>query len=307
MKFTKTVERSEIPPQAGSFEYYLKENGLSQRTISDHLKNIEHFASWRKENDFTPLPLGGAGGGLYNELLSYVQYQKNNSISVPTINIRLGSIRKYFEHIKEEGIIENNPARRLHIKGAVKKIITNPLSYAELEQLYNEYAKPKEHYREEKSRKAHQRNIIILGLMIWQGIHSGELGKIEIPHVKLNEGQIYIPGTGRSNGRELKLESRQIITLHRYISETKFTSENLVECVTHDVIQHIAGEIKGINPVIKNAQHIRASVILHWLRMYDKRTVQYLLGHKWISSTEHYQIQELTGLTDLLTKHHPFS
>ncbi|HET6244522.1 MAG TPA: hypothetical protein VFF35_08400 [Bacteroidia bacterium] len=41
--------------------------------------------------------------------------------------------------------------------------------------------------------------------------------------------------------------------------------------------------------------------------MYDKRQVQYMAGHKWISSTENYEVQELTGLTDLLTKHHPFS
>jgi integrase/recombinase XerD len=232
---------------------------------------------------------------------------KNKSLSVQTLNIRINSLRKYFEHLKEEGIIEINPARRLYIKGKIKKVIVNPLSYIELEQLYHEYAKPKEHYREEKHRKAHERNSIILGLMIWQAVHSGELNKIEINHVKLNEGIIYLPATRRSKSRELKLESKQIILLHQYITELKFTSEKLFECHPSNTIQYLTNELKGINPVIRNAQHIRASVILHWMKMYDKRQVQYMAGHKWISSTEHYEVQELTGLTDLLTKHHPFS
>lgn len=285
-----------------SFEYYLKDSGLAEKTISENLKDIARFKEWTKENDFS-----GIEQINYKELLGYVQNMKSKCLSVQTQNIRINSIRKYFEHLKEEGIIENNPARRLRIKGAIRKVIVNPLSYTELEQLYHEYAKPKEYYREKEHKAVHQRNIIILGLMIEQAIHSGELGKIETSHVKLNEGMIYIPATRRSNNRELKLESRQIILLHNYITETKPASEKLFECNPHSTIQYLTEELKGINPVIKNAAHIRASVILHWMRMYDKRTVQYMIGHKWISSTEHYEVQELTGLTDLLTKHHPFS
>lgn len=291
------------------FEYYLKSSGLAARTIAEHLGDISRFAVWIKENH----GLIGAEGGFiematirYNDLLGYVQAMKSKGLSVATQNIRIASIRKYFEHLKEEGEAETNPARRLHIKGAIKKIIHHPLSYGELEELYREYSQPKEHYREEKHRKAHERNTIILGLMIGQGVHSGELGKIEIHHVKLNEGRIYIPGARRSNGRELKLASWQIILLHQYMTEADFTGDMLFDCHPYTTIYYLVKELKGLNPVIKNPQHIRASVILHWMRMYSKREVQYMAGHKWISSTEHYQVQELEGLTELLEKHHPF-
>lgn len=285
-----------------SFEYYLKDKSLAEKTISEHLKDIIRFEAWAKENHLT-----GIEQINYTELLGYVQTMKNKGLSVQTQNIRINSLRKYFEHLKEEGIIEINPARRLYIKGKIKKVIVNPLSYTELEQLYHEYAKPKEYYREKKHRKVHERNTIILGLMVWQAVHSGELNKIETGHIKLNEGMIYIPATRRSKSRELKLESKQIILLHKYIIETNFTTEKLFECHPTNTMQWIVNELKGINPVIRNAQHIRASVILYWMKMYDKRQVQYMAGHKWISSTEHYEVQELDGLTDLLTKHHPFS
>ena len=74
----------------------------------------------------------------------------------------------------------------------------------------------------------------------------------------------------------------------------------------HNTVSLLTEELKGINAQIKNAQHIRASVILHWLRQHNKRQVQYMAGHKYIDSTEKYVVQELETLTNQLTKHHPF-
>jgi len=65
-------------------------------------------------------------------------------------------------------------------------------------------------------------------------------------------------------------------------------------------------ELQGLNPLITNALHIRASVILNWLKLHPKREVQYRAGHKYISSTEKYAVQEMDGLQDALSKHHPF-
>ena len=65
-------------------------------------------------------------------------------------------------------------------------------------------------------------------------------------------------------------------------------------------------ELRGLNQKVQTATHIRASVIMHWLKLHGKRQVQYMIGHKWISSTEHYELQDLEELTSLLEVHHPF-
>jgi integrase/recombinase XerD len=65
-------------------------------------------------------------------------------------------------------------------------------------------------------------------------------------------------------------------------------------------------ELHAINPSIANALHIRGSVIINWLKQHNKRQVQYMAGHKYISSTEAYAIQEIGTLQDELSKHHPF-
>jgi site-specific recombinase XerD len=289
--------------------YLLEQEKYRQSTISSHLQNINRFLEWINKSNIQE-----AENVQYNDLLDYVQQEKERQIDTATINLRLTSISKYFEFLKQEGAINRNPARTLRIKGKLKTIIQQPLKYAELEKLYNDYKaliKEVSTHIQEKSTLAHQRNIIIVGLLIWQGLHSGELEKLEVNHINLNEGIIYIPSTARSNSRELKLSNQQILTLHTYIHggvRDKFIckSEFLFAGNLHNIINLLFEELKGINLQIKNAQHIRASVILHWLRQHNKRQVQYMAGHKYIGSTEMYEVQEMESLTDALSKHHPF-
>ena len=86
----------------------------------------------------------------------------------------------------------------------------------------------------------------------------------------------------------------------------KPNNEKLFAGNLHNTVSLLTEKLKGINPKIKNAQHIRASVILHWLRQHNKRQVQYMAGHKYINSTEKYEVQEMETLTSQLTKRHPF-
>lgn len=291
-----------------NFKTYLYEHRLRDSTVNGHVQNVGYFLQWIEANGLHEVENIG-----YNDLLNYVQYEQQRSKDVSTINLRISSISKYFEFLKTEGTVSRNPARTLRIKGKAKTIIQNPLKYDELLNLYNGYKElQKQSLHQIKTDLAHERNIIIVGLLIWQGLHSGELEKLEVNHINLNEGIIYIPSTARSNSRELKLSTQQILTLHTYIhggtrDKQKPIDEKLFAGNLHNTISLLIEELKGINPQIKNAQHIRASVILHWLRQYNKRQVQYMAGHKYINSTEMYEVQELETLTNQLTKHHPFS
>ena len=295
------------------FKDFLQQRRYRESTVNGHVQNVGYFLKWVEANG-----LHEVENLQYNDLLNYVQYEQQRNKDVSTINLRISSISKYFEFLKVEGTVNRNPARTLRIKGKAKTIIENPLKYDELLNLYNAYkALEKQSLQQKKTDLAHQRNIIIVGLLIWQGLHSGELEKLEVNHINLNDGIIYIPSTARSNSRELKLSTQQILTLHTYIhggtrdklksaTADAAQSEKLFAGNLHNTINLLTEELKGINPQIKNALHIRASVILYWLRQHNKRQVQYMAGHKYINSTEMYEVQELETLTSQLTKHHPF-
>src|SRR6266498_3559857 len=254
------------------FKIYLQEKGYRPLTVEAHLKNVSYFTEWIKQSGLQEIE-----NVHYNDLLSYVQYEQKRNVDVATINLRLGSISKYFDYLKQtDDSIVYNPARSLRIKGKAKTVVEQPLKYEELEGLYNSYKSlKKETHNQRKTDLVHGRNIVIVGLLIWQGLHSGELQKLEVDHVNLQEGIIYIPSTARSNSRELRLTTQQILSLHHYIHETReklSPKENeLLPGDLHNIICLLAEELKGINGKIKNALHIRSSVILHWLRQHSKR------------------------------------
>lgn len=290
------------------FKIYLQEKNYRPNTVNGHVMNVGYFTEWIKQSGLQEI-----GNVHYTDLLNYVQYEQKKNIDVATINLRLGSVSKYFDYLKQtDDTIIYNPARNLRIKGKVKTIVEQPLKYEELEGLYNSYKSlQKQSLHQVKTDLAHQRNVVIVGLLIWQGLHSGELQKLEVDHINLQEGIIYIPSTARSNSRELRLTTQQILSLHHYIHHTReklHPKENeLFTGDLHNIINLLTEELKAINPKIKNALHIRSSVILHWLRQHSKRQVQYLCGHKHIDSTERYKVQEMESLINQLSKHHPFS
>lgn len=296
---SKGIEEPENK-QVHAFRNFLAQRRHRESTIYSHINNTKLFVTWAAQAGFRD-----AEQLNYAEILEYVRYLKERDVSVPTINGYLLSIRKYYDYLREEGAIEVNPAKKIHIRGAVKKIITNPISFPELETLYQEYDARSDQYKE-RMKYAHLRRTVILGLMIFQAVHSGELSRLETIHVNLAKGSIYIPSGSRSNSRTLALDGKQIVALHRYMTLTKFQGTALFECNMRGLVDCLMQEVKGLNPVIQNAGHIRSSMILHWTKVFNKRQAQYMIGHRYISSIEKYQVQDLDSLTDALSKHHPF-
>ena len=63
--------------------------------------------------------------------------------------------------------------------------------------------------------------------------------------------------------------------------------------------------LRKINYKAKNINHLRASVIVNWLKQYHIRKVQIMAGHKYISSTEKYRQDNLESLQEAVDQFHP--
>ena len=163
-----------------------------------------------------------------------------------------------------------------------------------------------------------RRNKVILGLMIWQGLGTRELTKLEVKDLKLREGTIYIQGSRRSNERELKLEAHQVLDLMEYQLKTRVEMLAISKQETEQLFIGVAGgnhfsniitkliqKLREQNSSIENIKQIRASVITNWLQHYNLREVQYRAGHRYVSSTEAYLVNDLEGLQEDIAKFHP--
>ncbi len=293
------------------FNTYLQQQKYRKSTIHEHIKNIERVEKWTTQSLLNLNMLS------YTDILNYVKQLQQKGLSSATINIRLTSIKKYYTHlstiasIKGETIV--NPAGELRIKNNSKKVFQQLLSTDELEEIYLQQLKKPLWiaYKTRQSKQTHQRNIVLLGLLIYQAIQSKELKQLRKKDINLLQGFIHIPSIARSNGRTLKLHPSQVLAIQEYIKEIEEEEKN--SNAEHYVFRGIVSNIKHWlfiklkkeNSLVKDMQQIRNSVIMNWLKQYNIRQVQYMVGHRSIGSTEKYKQEDLYDLQMALERFHP--
>lgn len=142
--------------------------------------------------------------------------------------------------------------------------------------------------------------------MIYQGLDSGELNRLCVTDVNLKNGTIYIASKVRRNSRVLKLEASQMFLLYPYLQSVPTTQEKLFNTTVEQCLRYSLECLKGIQPKLINAEHIRQSRIMVWVSTLKLLEAQYLIGHRFVSSTENYQQQDTTELVNEINTLHLF-
>ena len=247
----------------------------------------------------------------YKAFLHYIEHLKKTGITARTLQSYIGNLKTYFRYLQQENYRADNPIENINIKGVPKTVLNNLLEADELEDLYYSY----ETHNENLSKK---RNKIIIGLLVYQGLQTTELQHLKEEHVELYKGKIHVPGTKRSNGRTLELKPWQLMEFMEYVNQIrpqllKQTQQNTEQLFIslggslslHNVIRDINEELKKINYGFQNGSQIRSSVIVNWLKQHNLRKVQYMAGHRYISSTERYKQDDLESLHEMISNFHP--
>lgn len=282
-----------------SFTAYLENKNYSKATVNQYSKGIHKFLAWLHEEDIQPEVF------TYNELLDFMRYCHQKGITKRTVHNTLGVVRHYCDYLITEGKRNDNPAAGVFIKGLIRKLPTNLLSMEEMEELFKQYSIQ---LNVDASKK------IMFGLMVYQGLTVGEIMRLQSHHIKMKDGRILIKGTKRSNERLLNLQAVQITELQNYLQKNKFREGPVfIEPIKKEVserninnrVKYMFDQLKKLNPKVINAKQIRSSVITFWLRQNNLRQVQYMAGHKYVSSTTRYQVNNLDDLKNELKEHHP--
>ena len=287
-----------------TFTEYLQAKKFTAVTVNAYSKYNEKFLTWLADEELQ------AETFIYNDLLEFMRYCKNKGVTKNTVHMVLGIVRHYCNYLIHEGKRSDNPAAGVFIKGLVRKLPTNLLSMEEMEELYKQYSVQ---LNVDASKK------IMFGLMIYQGLTVSEIMKMQSHHIKLKDGKIFIKGTKRTNERLLNLQAVQIPMLQEYLKVKSPSFGGVgeaalfIEVIKKEVserninnrIKYMFDQLKKLNAKVINAKQIRSSVITEWLRKNNLRQVQYMAGHKYVSSTERYQCNNLDDLQNELQQHHP--
>jgi site-specific recombinase XerD len=283
-----------------NFTNYLEQKKLSLSTIKAYVRRSNYFLAWLLQED------NSIENYTYNDVLDFMRYCTGEGRSRRNIHMLLGTIRHYSNYLILQEKRNDNPAAGVFIKGLSRKLPTNLLSVEEMEQLYKDYQMQ---LNVDSSKK------IMLGLMIYQGLLVGEIMRLESHHIKIQEGKILIKGTQQTNERILDLQALQIREMQDYLKANKFKEgiffaeqinrRKISDRNISNRVQYMFDQLKKLNPKMINALQIRVSVITAWLKKNNLRQVQYMAGHKYVSSTERYQTNNLEDLQSELQQHHP--
>jgi site-specific recombinase XerD len=306
------------------FSEWLIIKGYTNSSAQGYCKTVTYFLNWILPQNCELENVS------YNDVLAYINYKRQAGNKPRTLTIVVNSINHFYKFLQAEHQLEENPASNIKIKGIKRKTLQEILNPEELEKIYKSYTTEIDIEKIKKIKNtlcvppqannqlARKRNKIILGLVVYQGIRTEELARLELQDLQLREGKINIQGSKRTEGRLLKLEAHQIYDLMDYVNVTrkqilettaKQSNKVFISIGTSlnfsNIMQNLVSSLRLSNPKLKDIKQIRTSVITNWLKINNLRKTQYMAGHRYVSSTEAYQINNIEELQEDIKKYHP--
>jgi len=316
-----------LPDSLKGFIPYLQQKGLSPSSQKAYAYSIRNFLLWYGEDPVSCTK---------RDILSYLSYLKEEKGQGNTTRqCNLYALQHLFNFLQKEEAITTKPTSLLKLRGTKTKKLHQPYTKEELHQLYDRYhllylqdfddsriPQNQQHF----SYLSRQRNYVMLGLLIYQGIVPREFNRLSLGDIDISKARVHIHGKTKATDRTLPLEASQMGGLIHYLEHIR--PHFLDYCTETDQVffalpasgkhhtsssdlteasRHLCRQLKAIQPGFKNLRQLRASRIVQWLQSEGLRKTQYLAGHKSIASTEEYLPGTLDQLSEDLQNFNPFS
>ena len=276
--------------------------GLSKNTTLAYKSDLKLFLIW----------LDGCKKKFSNidriEINNYLAYRLDNGTSLSTIQRIITCIKSFYSFLFENNIIENNPAQ----------LIENPKKRRKLPTIITENEVMKLLESPDVKTNKGLRDKCILELLYSSGLRISELLNIKINEISKEKKFLKIKGKGNkerlvpigSSAMNLLIVYLDTYRLNIKISnniDILFVNENgsiISRQACWEMIQKYAS-ISLINKKISphNLRHAFATHLLN--NGADLRTVQMLLGHASLSTTQIYTHIAKERLVKFHQKYHP--
>ncbi|MFU8855780.1 MAG: site-specific tyrosine recombinase XerD [Deferrisomatales bacterium] len=301
----QTAQRA-APDLLGVFlDHLLVERGLSRNTVDAYARDVSAFLAF----------LGGAGRpeadtARGRDVLSWLKAQRARGLSARTTARRLSALRAFYRFLVREGLAGENPLERLE-SPKLWKTLPRTLSAEETRALV-------ESPRSQDPQGLRDR--ALLELLYASGLRVSEAAGLTLDRVELSLGFVrplgkgskerIVPVGGRAlealrdyleQGRPLLLKGRR--DGHVFLSRfgRRLSRQSLWKRVKQAA--RAAGVSSSVSP-----HTLRHSFATHLLEGgADLRSVQMMLGHADLATTQVYTHITRQRLLDLVRRHHPRS
>lgn len=282
-------------------DYLVQIKHASNNTISSYMRDIHQYASY----------LVSAGSDVLDAtqqtVASYIAWLQNRGKSPATVSRSLASLKSLYQYALSEDEIDQNPVHNIHLEKAEKKL-PQILTGKEVELLLEQ---PK------CSDMKGFRDKAMLEVLYATGIRVSELINLNYDDVSLSGGFIRCSGNGKT--RIIPLYPEALQALSDYMEDVR--PKMIAEPTEQSLFVNVSGERmsrQGFWKIIKYYQekaHIDKDITPHTLRHSfaahllengaDLRSIQEMLGHSDISSTQVYAQLVKQNLKAVYNKYHP--
>jgi len=293
-----------------SFLNYLGvEKGFSSNTIDAYRNDLHQLASFVKEEAArrgTILPWTGFDR---QSMLSYLSDLKQRRYAPTTVARKVAAIKSFFSFLVAEGIIRDNPTRGVP-SPKVGKSLPKPISVSQARLLLEQPAK--------LSTLEAKRDRAMLELLYATGMRVSELVSLNLADIDTDGGYVRCFGKGHKE-RLIPIHSRAAQVLKEYLAEGRphlthdseekalFLNRRGERLTRQGFWQKLKGYAKSAELGTEITPHtLRHSFATHMLSGgADLRSVQELLGHANISTTQVYTHLTTDHIRRAYEKSHP--
>ena len=286
-----------------NFQNYLSDvKKSSLNTISSYMRDVNQFSAYLAVTG--DLEIAGVSK---NDVEKYVKWLRKSGKSISTVSRSLAALKCFYNYMITAGNINESPVANIEVEKPSKKL-PQILTSREVELLL---AQP------ECTDMKGYRDRAMLELLYATGIRVTELISLDIEDVNLSAGLIRC--RSRDKERLIPLYPAAVKAIAEYVNDVRV--HMLASPREQALFVNMSGESmsrQGFWKIIKSYQekaHIEKTITPHTLRHSfaahllengaDLRSIQEMLGHADISSTQVYTQIVKKQLKDVYNKAHP--
>ncbi len=282
------------------------ERGLSRNTLAAYRTDLLQFGVFLAGRDREATAATGAD--LSDFLAELAQGNGRAPCSTATVHRKAACLRSFYRHLRREEVVEDDPAARLEAPRRGKKL-PEVLSYAEVQKLL---AQPR------GGEPTAIRDRALLEVMYASGLRATEAISLEVRDVDLEHGVLRAQGKG-SKERVVPVGAKAIAAVRAYLRSGRPRLVRLAD-ESKLFLNFRGGPLtrQGLYKIVlrhANSAGLKGKMSPHTLRHSfathllaggcDLRSVQEMLGHADLSTTQLYTHLSGEELKEIYFKAHP--
>jgi site-specific recombinase XerD len=259
-----------------NYRRFLKRRNYSTHTVNNYMNHLRHFVLW------LDIPIEQVN---HKKILEYVEGLLNRGLCPKTINCHLSSIRGFYDYLYyEQEIKVTNPVKKRYTL-RLPKPLPRHLKEEQIDVLFDAI----------KSR----RDWAMFRVMLRCGLRVEEVAKLTLGAIDLKRRRIYVQNGKGGKDRVVYISNDACDGLLDYFKVRPKTRSNRVFLAQKAPYRGKPISVRGIQKRIEYyGRKAKLEVSCHRLRHTmatqmlnagsDIVSIQELLGHNWVSTTQRY-------------------